>query len=210
MIELTQEFGFDAAHYLGEGAEENRRLHGHSFYVEVTLRGEPNRQDRLAARSGRGEGGAGGDPRRPRSSPAERDRRAGRADAGKSGALYFRAREEGAAGSRARAHPPPVLWPVLRVRGSLPFTRAMAEGRNAANGESCTQLGRNCEITPLPKSPDEAVLEAIPNPHRGQRLCRALHRAGIHHALPGDGPARFRAFRDRLLPGEIAASNPNR
>ncbi len=42
MIELTQEFGFDAAHYLGEGAEHNRRLHGHSFYVEVTLKGEPN------------------------------------------------------------------------------------------------------------------------------------------------------------------------
>ncbi len=44
MIELTQEFGFDAAHYLGAGAPENRRLHGHSFYVEVTLRGEPNPQ----------------------------------------------------------------------------------------------------------------------------------------------------------------------
>jgi 6-pyruvoyltetrahydropterin/6-carboxytetrahydropterin synthase len=42
MIELTQEFGFDAAHYLGAGAPENRRLHGHSFYVEVTLRGEPD------------------------------------------------------------------------------------------------------------------------------------------------------------------------
>lgn len=42
MIELTQEFGFDAAHHLGEGAAENRRLHGHSFYVEVTLRGEPD------------------------------------------------------------------------------------------------------------------------------------------------------------------------
>lgn len=39
MIELTQEFGFDAAHYLGQGAPENTRLHGHSFYAEVTLRG---------------------------------------------------------------------------------------------------------------------------------------------------------------------------
>jgi 6-pyruvoyltetrahydropterin/6-carboxytetrahydropterin synthase len=43
MIEITQEFGFDAAHYLGVGAAENRRLHGHSFYVEVTLRGEPDK-----------------------------------------------------------------------------------------------------------------------------------------------------------------------
>jgi len=42
MIEITQEFGFDAAHYLGNGATENRRLHGHSFYAEVTLRGEPD------------------------------------------------------------------------------------------------------------------------------------------------------------------------
>ena len=42
MIELTQEFGFDAAHFLGAGAAENQRLHGHSFYVEVTLRGEPD------------------------------------------------------------------------------------------------------------------------------------------------------------------------
>jgi len=42
MIELTQEFGFDAAHYLGRSAPENARLHGHSFYVEVTLRGEPD------------------------------------------------------------------------------------------------------------------------------------------------------------------------
>ena len=40
MIEITQEFGFDAAHYLGNGAAENRRLHGHSFYAEVTLRGQ--------------------------------------------------------------------------------------------------------------------------------------------------------------------------
>jgi 6-pyruvoyltetrahydropterin/6-carboxytetrahydropterin synthase len=44
MIELSQEFTFDAAHRLGQGAPENRRLHGHSFYVEVTLRGEPNQE----------------------------------------------------------------------------------------------------------------------------------------------------------------------
>jgi 6-pyruvoyltetrahydropterin/6-carboxytetrahydropterin synthase len=42
MIELTQEFGFDAAHYLGQGAPDNSRLHGHSFYAEVTLRGDPD------------------------------------------------------------------------------------------------------------------------------------------------------------------------
>jgi 6-pyruvoyltetrahydropterin/6-carboxytetrahydropterin synthase len=43
MIELSQEFTFDAAHFL-EGAPEYRRMHGHSFYVEVTLRGEPDAQ----------------------------------------------------------------------------------------------------------------------------------------------------------------------
>src|SRR5579863_982265 len=41
-LEITQQFTFDAAHHLGAGAEENRRMHGHSFYVEVTLRGEPD------------------------------------------------------------------------------------------------------------------------------------------------------------------------
>lgn len=42
MIELSQTFTFDAAHSLDVGADENRRIHGHSFYVEVTLRGEPD------------------------------------------------------------------------------------------------------------------------------------------------------------------------
>jgi 6-pyruvoyltetrahydropterin/6-carboxytetrahydropterin synthase len=41
-VEITQQFSFDAAHRLDEGAAENRRMHGHSFYVEVTLRGEPD------------------------------------------------------------------------------------------------------------------------------------------------------------------------
>jgi 6-pyruvoyltetrahydropterin/6-carboxytetrahydropterin synthase len=39
-IEITQQFGFDAAHYLeGAASDNNRRLHGHSFFAEVTLRG---------------------------------------------------------------------------------------------------------------------------------------------------------------------------
>jgi 6-pyruvoyltetrahydropterin/6-carboxytetrahydropterin synthase len=42
-IEITQQFGFDAAHYLSEAPlGANRRLHGHSFYAEVTLKGEPD------------------------------------------------------------------------------------------------------------------------------------------------------------------------
>jgi 6-pyruvoyltetrahydropterin/6-carboxytetrahydropterin synthase len=43
MIEITQQFGFDAAHYLDQAPlSSNRRMHGHSFYAEVTLRGEPD------------------------------------------------------------------------------------------------------------------------------------------------------------------------
>jgi 6-pyruvoyltetrahydropterin/6-carboxytetrahydropterin synthase len=42
-IEITQQFGFDAAHYLAEAPSgSNRRMHGHSFYAEVTLSGEPD------------------------------------------------------------------------------------------------------------------------------------------------------------------------
>ena len=41
VLEITQQFSFDAAHYLDASpADSNRRIHGHSFYVEVTLRGE--------------------------------------------------------------------------------------------------------------------------------------------------------------------------
>ena len=41
MIELTQEFTFDAAHYL-DGAPEYRRMHGQAGEAEGTRRGEPN------------------------------------------------------------------------------------------------------------------------------------------------------------------------
>lgn len=43
VLEITQQFSFDAAHYLGGApADSNRRMHGHSFYAEVTLRGRPD------------------------------------------------------------------------------------------------------------------------------------------------------------------------
>ena len=42
-VEITQQFGFDAAHYLADAPlGSNRRLHGHSFYAEVTLIGTPD------------------------------------------------------------------------------------------------------------------------------------------------------------------------
>jgi 6-pyruvoyltetrahydropterin/6-carboxytetrahydropterin synthase len=43
MVEISQEFGFDAAHFLEDAPQNsNRRMHGHSFYAEVTLRGAPD------------------------------------------------------------------------------------------------------------------------------------------------------------------------
>jgi 6-pyruvoyltetrahydropterin/6-carboxytetrahydropterin synthase len=44
MYELTKEFRFDAAHTLERDieAEGSRRIHGHSYRAEVTLRGDPD------------------------------------------------------------------------------------------------------------------------------------------------------------------------
>jgi 6-pyruvoyltetrahydropterin/6-carboxytetrahydropterin synthase len=40
VFEITKQASFDAAHYLPEGPRgEYRRLHGHSFQVEATVRG---------------------------------------------------------------------------------------------------------------------------------------------------------------------------
>jgi 6-pyruvoyltetrahydropterin/6-carboxytetrahydropterin synthase len=44
MYELSKTFVFDAAHTLNYTAEPEatRRIHGHSYWVEVTIRGTPN------------------------------------------------------------------------------------------------------------------------------------------------------------------------
>lgn len=44
MYELTKEFRFDAAHTLEREMERDgsRRIHGHSYRAEVTLRGHPD------------------------------------------------------------------------------------------------------------------------------------------------------------------------
>lgn len=41
---LTQEFYFEAAHTLARKieSESSRRIHGHTYHVEVTVTGEPN------------------------------------------------------------------------------------------------------------------------------------------------------------------------
>jgi 6-pyruvoyltetrahydropterin/6-carboxytetrahydropterin synthase len=43
-VEIAYRFGFDAAHHFDHFPEghPNRRLHGHSFLVEVALEGEPD------------------------------------------------------------------------------------------------------------------------------------------------------------------------
>jgi 6-pyruvoyltetrahydropterin/6-carboxytetrahydropterin synthase len=44
MFELTKEFRFDAAHTLQRDvdAESSRRIHGHSYRAEISLRGRPD------------------------------------------------------------------------------------------------------------------------------------------------------------------------
>lgn len=43
-VEIALEFGFEAAHYIAYGPDDHiyRRLHGHSFLVEVAVLGEPD------------------------------------------------------------------------------------------------------------------------------------------------------------------------
>ena len=44
MFELSKQFRFDAAHTLDRSidTESSRRIHGHSYRAEVTVRGRPN------------------------------------------------------------------------------------------------------------------------------------------------------------------------
>lgn len=44
MFELSQQFFFEAAHTLERSheAEGSRRIHGHTYHAEVTVRGEPD------------------------------------------------------------------------------------------------------------------------------------------------------------------------
>ena len=44
MFELSKQFRFDAAHTLERAIEtdSSRRIHGHSYRAEVTIRGEPD------------------------------------------------------------------------------------------------------------------------------------------------------------------------
>lgn len=45
-VELTQSFYFEAAHtlrrYVEGEVESSRRIHGHTYHADVTLRGEPD------------------------------------------------------------------------------------------------------------------------------------------------------------------------
>jgi 6-pyruvoyltetrahydropterin/6-carboxytetrahydropterin synthase len=44
ILELSQEFYFEAAHTLDReyDAESSRRVHGHTYHAEITVRGEPD------------------------------------------------------------------------------------------------------------------------------------------------------------------------
>ena len=55
-----------------------------------------------------------------------------------------------------------------------------------------------------PPRPTRRVLDRVPNPHPDTELRRALHRAGIHRAVPDHRPAGFRASRHRLCAGAVS------
>lgn len=50
-VEIALEFGFDAAHFIAHGPADHiyRRMHGHSFAVEVAIVGEPDPQSGFVA-----------------------------------------------------------------------------------------------------------------------------------------------------------------
>ena len=54
----------------------------------------------------------------------------------------------------------------------------------------------------LPASPDEAVLDYVPNPRPGALYLVRFAAPEFTVAVPGDRPARLRAPRDRLCAGE--------
>src|SRR6185437_3553858 len=110
-------------------------------------------EDRLSARSRRCEGRARRYPRKSRPSLAERNRRSLSTDTRKPRAPHIRKSQSSTPGGSARETASSVLWPDLRIRGSVMAKRDL------------TQLGRNVA---LPQSPDKAILDAVPNPHIGE------------------------------------------
>ena len=63
------------------------------------------------------------------------------------------------------------------------------------------QLGRPM---PLPASPDEAMLDRVPNPHPDTNYVARFTAPEFTCALPGHRPAGLRASRDRLRAGQLA------
>ena len=57
--------------------------------------------------------------------------------------------------------------------------------------DDLTQLGQQ---TGLPETPEEAVLERVPQPTKRHRLRRPLHSPRIHIHVPAHRPARLRPF----------------
>ena len=145
MVELTQEFGFDAAHYMPFKAEghEYRRMHGHSFYAEVTLRGEIDPATGWLRDLGEVKATLEAVRETLDHRLLNEIAGPGKSDAGKPGALYLRSGKSAAAGGRARQIAPAVLRPDLRLRGlimapSKPKSRAKPKVRTVR----VTQLGR--------------------------------------------------------------------
>jgi 7-cyano-7-deazaguanine reductase len=150
MIEITQQFGFDAAHYLEDAPlGANRRLHGHSFYAEVTLKGEPFNQRLVRDFSERG----ARDTRAQLDHQVLNDATAISAPTLKSRATSI-AKQSGvcpkSAGKLSR--PPSAILRLGNVDGA----------RRRVAARRCRDSGFS----------SRAVLDAVPNPHRGRLLVR--------------------------------------
>ena len=69
------------------------------------------------------------------------------------------------------------------------------------------QLGRP---SPIPASPDKAVLDRVPNPHADTDYVARFTAPEFTSVVPDHRPARFRASGDRLCAGALSWSSRSR
>ena len=106
-------------------------------------------------------------------------------------------------------------------RISRPMMSVMGHGTSPADGAGSNRVAMPCHaphcqgrVRPMPKN-RASLADRCRSPLRptrrsstacqsapGHGLRRALHRAGVHHAVPDHGAAGFRASRHRYVPGK--------
>ena len=72
---------------------------------------------------------------------------------------------------------------------SSPERHALCQQAPMSNGKKPLQLGRPSRHPRLARA--RRVLDRVPNPHARHELCRALYRAGIHHACARSPASRI-------------------